>query len=174
MLTAVALALARRRYENRLAVAAILGRALSWDELRPQDKQTWLAEAYPDAEAALSALGHHHMSVLTKVVGSCPMGCGATLFLGAGGHVTCSFIGCPDPSAVDKILDEGETEHVVVFYERNFTIQHPLRERVDGLFDCGLHRYCRDLPGPPAQLGRYRVRIAHGGAWTFELLQAAE
>jgi len=38
------------------------------------------------------------------VKGRCPMGCGETLFLGAGGHVTCSFIDCPDPAAVDDWL----------------------------------------------------------------------
>lgn len=38
------------------------------------------------------------------VVGFCPMGCGKTLFLGAGGHITCSFNLCPDPAAVDKML----------------------------------------------------------------------
>jgi hypothetical protein len=32
------------------------------------------------------------------------MGCGETLFLGAGGHVTCSYIPCPDPSATDDVL----------------------------------------------------------------------
>ena len=39
-----------------------------------------------------------------KVVGRCPMGCGATLFLGSGGHVTCSWEHCPDPGAADDLL----------------------------------------------------------------------
>lgn len=41
---------------------------------------------------------------LPLVAGSCPKGCGATLFLGAGGHVTCAFRGCPDPAAASALL----------------------------------------------------------------------
>lgn len=41
---------------------------------------------------------------MTKVAGKCPMGCGETLFLGDGGHVTCSFNKCPNPGMVDEML----------------------------------------------------------------------
>jgi hypothetical protein len=61
------------------------------------------------------------------------MGCGETLFLGSGGHVTCSFVDCPDPSAADTVLHERETEHVVVFTDEHFTIQHPLKDRLQGV-----------------------------------------
>lgn len=46
-----------------------------------------------------------------RVQGKCPHGCGDTLFLGAGGHVTCSWLHCPDPAAADLFLrvDAGET-----------------------------------------------------------------
>lgn len=38
------------------------------------------------------------------VQGTCPA-CGRrSLFLGEGGHVTCSQSDCPDPSAVDTML----------------------------------------------------------------------
>ncbi len=47
----------------------------------------------------MSESTHHH-----DVAGTCPMGCGKTLFLGAGGHVTCSWIKCPDPARADKLL----------------------------------------------------------------------
>lgn len=57
------------------------------------------------------------------VAGFCPMGCGATLFVGSGGHVTCRRISCPDPSAVDRLLDDRETEHVVEFRLADFTIR---------------------------------------------------
>lgn len=41
---------------------------------------------------------------LPLVRGNCPA-CGrASLFLGAGGHVTCSIIDCPNPSAADEQL----------------------------------------------------------------------
>lgn len=43
-----------------------------------------------------------------SVAGRCPMGCGSTLFLGAGGHVTCSFVDCPDPAAVDELLKAAD------------------------------------------------------------------
>lgn len=42
--------------------------------------------------------------VLPIVAGRCPSGCGETLFLGAGGHVTCAFRGCPDPAAASALL----------------------------------------------------------------------
>lgn len=109
-----------------------------------------------------------------RVVGYCPMGCGQTLFLGTGGHVTCSYIPCPDPTAVDTVLDEKETEHIVVIEETTFSVQHPLRERVGGeLLDCGLHRWLTDLPGPPARPGRYRARGGRSGKpWTFEAVSS--
>jgi len=94
-----------------------------------------------------------------RVQGCCPMGCGESLFLGSGGHVTCSALTCPNPCAVDELLADVETDHVVVLDEQTFAIQHPLRERLRGeLFDCGLHTYLRSLDGPPGQPGRYRVQ----------------
>ena len=42
---------------------------------------------------------------MTDVRGFCPMGCGETLFLGSGGYVTCSLIGCPRPDAASILLD---------------------------------------------------------------------
>lgn len=82
----------------------------------------------------------------SKVQGYCPMGCGKTLFLGDGGYVTCSLLGCPNPSAVSDLLETRETEHVVRLWADDFTIQHPLRERVAGeLFDCDVHRRIAEL-----------------------------
>jgi len=107
-----------------------------------------------------------------KVQGYCPMGCGSTLFLGAGGYVTCSFIGCPDPGAVSTILEDGETEHIVTIEDKRFHVQHPLRERLDGkLHTCGLHRYLSELDGPPRKPGRYRV-CESKGRWRFESVPA--
>ncbi|HEX5565875.1 MAG TPA: DUF6085 family protein, partial [Streptomyces sp.] len=45
---------------------------------------------------------------MSDVQGRCPACGGASLFLGEGGHVTCSRIDCPDPSAVDDLLHGGE------------------------------------------------------------------
>ena len=50
----------------------------------------------PDRESLLAAR--------ESVQGECPEGCGKTLFLGAGGHVTCSWRGCPNPAAADEML----------------------------------------------------------------------
>ena len=109
-----------------------------------------------------------------RVQGFCPMGCGETLFLGADGHVTCSLIGCSDPTAVDTILGDAEHEHVVELDAAVFTVRHPLRERVDDqLMRCELHVWLNDLPGPPGMPGRYRVRASGVDAapWTFEALE---
>ena len=107
-----------------------------------------------------------------RVAGCCPMGCGETLFLADGGHVTCSLDRCPNPCAADEILHERETEHVVVIDEEGFNIQHPLRERLNGdMFDCGLHAWMRALPGPPKKPGRYGVREQPEDSavpWRFE------
>jgi hypothetical protein len=114
---------------------------------------------------------------MERVAGQCPMGCGDTLFLGEGGHVTCSSDRCPDPAKVDDILHDGESEHIVLIETERFHVQHPLRERDQELFDCGLHRWLSDLPGPPRKPGRYRARprpSANGGGWSFEALAEPE
>lgn len=102
------------------------------------------------------------------------MGCGNTLFLGSGGHVTCSWSRCPEPTAAGLILDEPETEHIVTFSDLGgFSIRHPLRDRVelDDLGDCNLHLYLASLSGPPVKPGRYRAsRPERGGDWGFEEL----
>lgn len=94
----------------------------------------------------------------THVQGYCPMGCGGTLTLGAGGYITCGHLGCPRPDAVTTILAVRESEHVVDFGGTGFTILHPLRERLDdALLHCELHAYCQDLDGPPVKPGKYRA-----------------
>lgn len=94
-----------------------------------------------------------------KIKGYCPMGCGETLFVGEGGLITCSLVGCPAPDAVSTILEDRETEHIARFSEDRFVLQHPLRERLDGaLFDCQMHRQIADEPSMPvAEPAVYRV-----------------
>lgn len=95
-----------------------------------------------------------------SIVGYCPMGCGRTLFVGSGGHITCSYIPCPNPAAVDQILGDSETEHVVMLGETGFTVRHPLRERLgDALMACQVHERIAAYDGPPHQPGRYRVAV---------------
>lgn len=55
---------------------------------------------------------HPEPSSFPKVRGKCPQGCGETLFLGSGGYVTCSLIGCPKPDSVsDMLLRKGSWAH---------------------------------------------------------------
>lgn len=45
--------------------------------------------------------------------GYCPMGCGETLFIGAGGYITCSWLTCPNPTAVCDLLDNRDLSSVL-------------------------------------------------------------
>jgi hypothetical protein len=102
-----------------------------------------------------------------RVSGYCPMGCGATLFLGSGGYVTCSWINCPNPAAVSDLLEDRETEHIATLDGSSFTVKHPLRERIaDEILTCALPEYLTSLDGPPRASGTYRVRQM-GDAWSF-------
>lgn len=103
-----------------------------------------------------------------RIRGQCPMGCGETLFIGSGGYITCSYLECPNASAVSFILDERETEHIVVLGDETFTVRHPLRERIDGQLErCQLHTYLHSLDGPPRKPGTYRATEGVGGEWKF-------
>lgn len=110
------------------------------------------------------------MTTYQRVAGYCPMGCGQTLFLGDEDAVTCSYLECPRRTAVDELLADRETEHVVEFRPGDFIVRHPLRERLDDdLMTCELHAHIAGLAGPPVQPGRYR---ADGGdrGWAWEHL----
>lgn len=104
-----------------------------------------------------------------RVQGYCPMGCGETLFLGSGGHVTCSWLECTNPCAVGTILSDRETEHVVELLPETFNVKHPLRERLnDALLTCDMAAYLKGLGGPPRQPGTYRVTVdPKSGDWRF-------
>src|ERR1700689_2618814 len=112
------------------------------------------------------------------VQGFCPLGCGETLFLAADGRVMCSGPDCPRPDAVTDLLADTESEHIVVFRPAEFTVRHPLRERLDdALMDCDLHSDIAAMPGPPVAPGRYRAGWADShpetpgyGEWTWEPL----
>lgn len=94
-----------------------------------------------------------------RIRGYCPMGCGETLFVAAGGYITCSNVPCPNPTAVSDILDDRESEHVVVLDADGWTIRHPLRERLgDALLTCDIQRQFEALQSAPIKHGRYRIR----------------
>lgn len=98
------------------------------------------------------------------------MGCGETLHLGEGGFVTCMKLECPTPDAASSILEDRETEHVVVFTLTGFTIRHPLKERLgDALLTCDLQELL-SAQGPPQVHGRYRSIRPEGGTWYMERL----
>ena len=108
------------------------------------------------------------------VVGHCPACGSSSLFLGEGGHVTCARLDCPNPAAVNELLDDRETEHIVEFGKADFTVRHPLRERIgDALMACDLHQYVAGLDGPPVLRGRYRARWT-GTRWTWEPVDRGE
>lgn len=103
-----------------------------------------------------------------EVKGYCPMGCGSTLFLGEGGFVTCSWINCPDPETVSKILeDAAEKDHVVHVTETDWTMQHPIRERAEGdLFKCRMGARVTDFTARHyLDPGLYRVSSSPPWDW---------
>lgn len=104
-----------------------------------------------------------------KVQGHCPA-CGwESLTLAAEGHVTCGRLDCPRPDAASVLLGDSETQHVVVLGEDEFTIRHPLIERLDdALLDCQLHADLNALAGPPRLPGRYRVPAGGSAIRAYE------
>ena len=118
----------------------------------------------PDQVAQFAALYEHEQAMTFRVHGFCPA-CGhVALTVGIDGHITCGHPDCPQPDAVSELLADKETGHVVWLADDDFTIRHPLRERLgDELLNCQLHA---DLTadGPPLPPGKYRVPV---GGTTF-------
>lgn len=85
-----------------------------------------------------SNLSTRTVETAPKVQGYCPMGCGETLRIAPRGEIFCGNLpGCPDPRAVEKILADSETSHVIRVDSRGWNLKHPLRERAnDDLLDC--------------------------------------
>lgn len=110
------------------------------------------------------------------------MGCGRTLYLDHAGRIMCDNADCPEAAAVAVILSDPETAHIVTLRENDFTIKHPLRERLgQELQSCDLHAQIRDNGGPPRGLGVYRVTYdgidqysasLHDTGWYWELMPA--
>lgn len=120
---------------------------------------------------------------MIKVAGYCPMGCGndTLRLMPPNGVVICINESCPGPMAAAQILADPESEHIVDFKVHEFSIRHPLRERLgDALLDCGLHELLRqtrpqDLPRhlPGRWHSRWRARWRddpHGGEVSWERL----
>lgn len=95
-----------------------------------------------------------------RVQGFCPMGCGETLLLDpAEGTVYCSKWECPQENSVTLILSNPHIEqHVVEIRENDFTVKHPLRERIeDDLFSCELNQTLSGWPSAQIEPGLYRT-----------------
>lgn len=107
---------------------------------------------------------------MRAVTGYCPMGCGRTLNLRErDDRIICVWPECPRPDAVHEILAVEEIDHIVVLAVEDFSMEHPLRERLDGvLFDCPLNKWLSELDGPPYSPGRYRVSWDDAEGWCFE------
>lgn len=104
----------------------------------------------------------------------CPMGCGNTLHLMQSGTLMCLAQDCPRPDAAQTILEDPESEHIVVFREDGWEMIHPLRDRLGGLLACMVHEAVMKLPGPPAGItGKYRVRQKGDGSLEVDLLEAS-
>jgi hypothetical protein len=102
------------------------------------------------------------------VPGFCPMGCGATLILTVGGQLICNGDDCLNSFAAAEILGDPETEHVVEISETDFTILHPLRERLDNaLLACELHSFLAQLDEPPVEPGSYHA-TGSGSSWALQ------
>lgn len=59
-------------------------------------------------DAVARTIGTSRPDAFPGVQGRCPACHGASLFLGAGGHVTCSRLDCPDPCKADDLLHRGK------------------------------------------------------------------
>ena len=104
---------------------------------------------------------------MTAITGNCPMGCGEGLILGEGGVLWCADLLCPRPTAAAEILADPEAGHLIdITLDGQFTIRHPLRERLDdALMRCGLHVLLAADDAPWLEPGRYRA--AGEPDWSF-------
>lgn len=77
-------------------------------------------------------------------------------------------------AVLDALADAtGGDVHTVRFFVHDFTLQHPITERLNGsLFECRMHALLAALNGPPA-LGDHRVWIDRG-ALRWEAFEEAE
>jgi hypothetical protein len=112
------------------------------------------------------------MTVIRGVAGRCPSCWERSLHLLPDDHVHCLNRECRAPDAVDRLLEE-ETEpvHVLSVTVRDWTLQHPLVERLsrNGLRCAAHHRASSTTEPVPREPGRYVMVLASDG-WTFFML----
>jgi hypothetical protein len=94
------------------------------------------------------------------------MGCPSNSLVVEDGAIVCTWRDCPNPGAVTALLNT-DTEHLVDIGETGFDVQHPLRERLDGvLFRCPLTESLLAQSEPPCPPGVYRASLIDG-RWDF-------
>lgn len=71
--------------------------------------------------------------------------------------------------ARELAADPDNFVHIVKFSRHEgWTLQHPLTERNESLFECELHEWCMDLKGPPVAPGIYVATQNEDGEWRFD------
>jgi hypothetical protein len=111
-----------------------------------------------------------------RVHGYCPMGCGESLLVDPDGRVVCCAADCPRSDAVAVLLAEVEAEHLVLVEQDGYTVQHPLRERLEGaLFRCSVFAEASEgARQRRAEPGTYRVQHGPGEALYWEYLETGD
>jgi len=100
------------------------------------------------------------VSISHRLDALCPA-CGTQLFIELGitvDQIVCRNVNCKRPTAAHEILSETEIGHIVMLGERDFSMKHPLVERIrDELLKCDFMLYMRSLLRTPLAPGKYRV-----------------
>lgn len=102
------------------------------------------------------------------VEGRCPSCEKEELALSSSGEIYCVDKACARPKAVTEILKNASTKHIVKLTSYNFSVQHPLIERLeDGVFECELVKELTYSSNPPKPTGVYQVvRTSTGWDWS--------
>lgn len=102
------------------------------------------------------------------IEGHCPMGCGQTLAV-QGGTISCQAPECPSPGLLHEMLADHRIDtHEVAIDYGDWTMQHPLHERITiegGLRHCPLIAYLFEM-AHTLDDGQYIVYQGNDG-WEF-------
>ena len=104
-------------------------------------------------------------TVAFRVEGYCPM-CGRAALIKMGSRLMCTDDRCPNPLGLHILLQNRMiSDHLVRVGEDGFSVQHPMRERLNGeLFVCGLHVGLSQAEEAPVEPGLYVATLVND-AW---------
>lgn len=72
----------------------------------------------------------------------------------------CTEVDCPRPTAAHDVLSDDQTLHLVTLRRDDFTVRHPLIERLDNrLEECRIHAALADCDDMPMGQGVYTVDV---------------